>query len=193
MEFGPCATREVLDYMCSDLFLQKGNYSTEEWNYGKIKYYLDKISETDKKIFKFQCKSGYQVRYGPTKFNYYLLEEPRYLKVKGYLKRCMYCGMPIFVQDNKIFHFKYECKQYEPQDIFKLLKVENFWTIISRNYVHGILDDLQFAKLRLPNTNQNPSETNIVSELWLINERAREMKFIESDRLLTLDAQEYIA
>jgi hypothetical protein len=193
LEFGPCAVREVLDYICSDLFLQKGYYSPEEWTYSKTLYHMDKVSESDKRIFKFQCDSGYQVRYGSTKFNYYLLEEPRYLKVKGYLKRCMFCGMPIFVQGNNVFHFKYKCKQYKPQDNYKLLKVNDFWSIVSRNYIHGILDDLRSAKLRLLGRNQNSSESNVASELWLINNKARELELIESDRVLSLYAEEYIA
>lgn len=193
LEFGPCATREVLDYLRSDLFLQKGNYSPEEWTYSKVMYYLNKISDEDKRIFKFHCESGYQIRYGATKFSYYLLEEPRFLKVKGYLKRCMFCGMPIFVQDVNIFHFKYQCKQYEPQNKFQLLKVDNFKAIISRDYIFGILEDFQTAKLRLPGINQNYSELKIFSELWLINKKARDLELIEPDRLLSLYAEEYIA
>ncbi|GAJ17947.1 unnamed protein product, partial [marine sediment metagenome] len=44
-----------------------------------------------------------------------------------------------------------------------------------------------------PGRNQNKSNEDILSELWLINERAREKELIESDRLLPLKAEEYIA
>jgi hypothetical protein len=109
-EFGPVAVNEALDYIRSDIFFQKGNITSEEWTYSKLKYYLDKIANQDRKIFKFSCKTGYPVRYGITKFQYYLLEEPRYLKETGYLKRCMFCGMPIYINGTKVFHFRYDCK-----------------------------------------------------------------------------------
>ena len=192
-EIGPCATTEVLEYLRSDLFYQKGNYCEQEWNRSQIKYQLDKISQDNDEIFKFKCSSGFNVRYGYTKFIYYLLEEPRYLKVKGYIKRCMFCGMPIYIEDTNIFHFNYKCKQCQPQNYFKLLKLDSFWAILSQNFVYGILDDLQSCTLRLPGRNKNISNEEILSELWLINEKARERGFIESDRLLPLKAEEYIA
>lgn len=192
LEFGPCATPEILDYLRSNLFYQRGYYSPIEWTRSKIKYQLKKISQTNDKISKFQSNSGFKVRYGTTKFKYYLLQEPRYLRVKGYIKRCMFCGMPIYIYDSKEFHFKYKCKQYKTQKYFKLLKVDIFWAIISPNFVHGILDDLQSCKLRLPGRNQNKLDKDVYSELWLINEMAREKELIESDRLLPLKAEEFI-
>ncbi len=192
LEFGPCATPEILDYLRSNFFYQKGHYTPIEWTYSKIKYQLKKISRENNEIFKFKSINGYKIRYGTTKFRYYLLKEPRYLRVKGYIKRCMYCGMPIYIYDSKVFHFKYKCKQYQTQNFFKLLKIDTFWVIISPNFVHGILDDLQSGDLRLPGRNQNKSPKNIYSELWLINEIARERELIESDRLLPLKAEEYI-
>ncbi len=192
LESGPCATTEILDYIRSNLFYQKGQYFSQEWTRSKIKYQLNKISREDDKIFKINCNSGFKVRYGPTKFQFYLLEEPRYLKVKGYLKRCMFCGMPIYIIDTNVFHFKYKCKQYEPQNYLKLMKLEAFWAILSKDFVYGILDDMQSCILRLPGSNQNKSNKEIFYELWLINERAREMELIESDRLLPLKAEEYI-
>jgi len=192
LEFEPCAITEVFDYLRSDLFYQKGNYSLEEWTRSKIRYHLDKLSQENKKIFKFESNSGFKVRYGFSKFKYYLLEEPRYLKVKGYLKRCMYCGMPMYIIDADVFHFKYKCKQYQPQENFKLLKVDDFWAISSRDFVCGILDDLQSPTLRLPGVNRNQNNKEFFSELWLINEKAREMGIIESDRLLPLKAEEYL-
>lgn len=192
LEFEPCSITELLDYLRSDFFLQKGNYSSQEWTYSKIRYYLDKITQEHKKIFKFECKDGFKVRYGRSKFNYYLLEEPRYLKVQGYLKRCMFCGMPIYVKDSRLFHFKYQCKQYQPQECFKLLKVSTFWAIISRDYVYGILDDLYSCSIRLPDINRNDTNNEIFSELWLINEKARGAGIIEKDRLLTLKPEEIL-
>ena len=178
--------------MRSNLFYQRGYYSPIEWTRSKIKYQLKKISQTNDKISKFQSNSGFKVRYGATKFKYYLLQEPRYLRVKGYIKRCMFCGMPIYIYDSKVFHFKYKCKQYKTQKYFKLLKVDIFWAIISPNFVHGILDDLQSGKLRLPGRNQNKLYKDVYSELWLINEMAREKELIESDRILPLKAEEFI-
>ena len=192
LEFGPCAIPEILDYLRSNFFYQKGYYTSIEWSRSKIKYQLKKISKENDEIFKFQSINGYKIRYGTTRFKYYLLMEPRYLRVKGYIKRCMFCGMPIYIFDSKVFHFKYKCKQYQTQNFFKLLKVDFFWAIVSRNYIHGILDDLQSGKLRLPGRNQNKSYKGIHSELWLINKKAREKELIESDRLLPLKAEEYI-
>ncbi|MBN1215456.1 MAG: hypothetical protein JXA99_08420 [Candidatus Lokiarchaeota archaeon] len=192
IELGPFATIEILDYLRSDFFCQKSYYNRDEWTRSKVRYQLNKISKNNKKIFKFHSSYGYLVRYGYTKFIYYLLEEPRYLKVQGYLKHCMYCGMPIYINDKKVFHFKYKCKQYQPQEYFKLLKINNFWAIISNNFVYGILDDLHSCKLRLPENNQNKANDNIFSELWLINEVARENEIIESDCILQLKAEECI-
>ena len=192
LEFGPCATPEILDYLRSNFFFQKGFYTSIEWNQSKIKYQLKKISKENNTILKFQSRTGYKVRYGITKFKYYSLKEPRYLRVKGYIKRCMYCGMPIYIYDSKVFHFKYKCKQYESQNFFKLMKIDTFWAIISPNFVHGILDDLQSGNLRLPGRNQDKSYKKIYSELWLINEKAREKELIEFDRLLPLKVEEYI-
>lgn len=192
LEFGPCATPEILDYLRSNFFYQKGYFTSIEWSQSKIKYQLKKISLENDEIFKFQSINGYKIRYGTTRFKYYLLKEPRYLRVKGYIKRCMFCGMPIFIYDSKVFHFKYKCEQYQVQTFFKLLKIDTFWAIISPNFVHGILDDLQSGNLRLPGRNQNKYFDDIYSELWLINEKAREKELIESDRLLPLRAEEYI-
>ena len=192
-EIGPCAITEILDYLRSDLFYRKGNYYEQEFTRSQIKYQLDKISIENNKIFKFKCSSGFNVRYGSTKFKYYLLEEPRYLKVKGYIKRCMFCGMPIYIEDTNVFHFNYKCKQCQPQNYFKLLKLDSFWAILSQNFVYGILDDLQSCTLRLPGPNRNNSNEEIFSELWVINEKAREMELIEPDRLLPLKAEEHIA
>ncbi len=191
-EFGPCSSVEILDFMKSDLFFKKGHISSEEWTRSKIKYQLNKISIKNDKIFKFQSNSGYKNRYGLTKFKFYLLHEPRYLKVKGYLKHCMFCGMPIYINGTKVFHFRYKCNQYQEQDYFNLIKVKDFWAIISRDFVYGILDDLHSSALRLPGRNQDKSSANILSELWLINEKAREKDFIEFDRLLPLNAEEYL-
>lgn len=192
-EYGPCAVNEALDYLKSDFFFQKGNFTPEEWSYRKVQYYLNKMTDNYRDIFKFSCDSGYSVRYGQTKFSYYLLEEPRFLKVKGYLKRCMFCGMPIYINETKVFHFRYNCKQFKPQNYFKLLKIDNFWAIISGDFVYGILDDLQSCQLRLPNYYQNRMYNMLQSELWLINQKARESQIIESDRLLPLKAEEYIS
>lgn len=192
-EIGPCSTTELLDYLRSDFFYRRGNYSLEEWTRSKIKYHLNKIVREGNKIFKFSCNNGFKVRYGLTKFKYYLLEEPRFLKVKGYMKRCMFCGMPIYIEDTKIFHFTYKCKQCQPQDYFKLLKLDTFWVIISKDFIYGIMEDLQSCTLRLPGPNRNNSNENIYSELWLINEKARDLELIEPDRLLTLKAEEFIS
>ena len=192
-EFGPCSSAEILDYLKSNLFYQKGHISSQEWTRSKMQYQLDKLSLKDDKIFKFQSNSGFKNRYGITKFQFYLLYEPRYLIVKGYLKHCMFCGMPIYIKGTKVFHFKYECNQYQEQEYFKLIKVKNFWAIISRDFVYGVLDDLHSCALRLPGRNQKKNNKNILSELWLINEKAREIELIESDRLLPLNAEEYIA
>lgn len=191
-EFGPCSTSEVLDYLNSDFFYNKGNYSSHDWTKSNIRYYLDKISQENEKIFKFESSSGYKVRYGLSNFEYYLRSEPRFLKVKGQLKRCIYCGMPIYANENNEFHFKYKCEQCIPQDYFKLVKLNSIWVIISRDYVFGVLDDLSSCSIRLPGKNQDSQKDNSLSELWLINEKARELELIEEDRLLTLKADEFI-
>ena len=193
IEFGPCSSTEILDFIKSDLFLEKGFITSEEWTQSKIQYQLDKLTLKNDKFFKFQSNSGYKNRYGLTKFQFYLLYEPRYLKVKGYLKHCMFCGMPIYINGTDVFHFRYKCNQYQEQENFKLIKVQDFWAIISRDFVFGVLDNLHSSSLRLPGWNQNRTNSSILSELWLINEKAREMDFIEFDRLLPLNAEEYIA
>ncbi|MHA1489299.1 MAG: hypothetical protein ACTSRI_06560 [Promethearchaeota archaeon] len=191
-EFGPCSTTEVLDYIRSDFFYLKGHYSSKEWTRSKIRDQLNRISRNNDKVFKFHCNNGFKVRYGASKFEYFILQEPRYLKVKGYIKRCMFCGMPIYIENSNVFHFKYKCKQYKPQEYFKLLKLEDFWAIISRDYVYGILDDLHSCTLRLPGRNENKSNEVIFSELWLINKMARKRELIEPDRLLSIKAEEFI-
>ena len=105
----------------------------------------------------------------------------------------MFCGMPIYIEDTNVFHFEYNCKKFKSQNYFKLLKLNTFWAIISTDFVYGILDDLQSGIFRLPGKNQDKSNEDIFSELWLINEKARESDLIESDRLLPLKAEEYIA
>ncbi|MBN1800670.1 MAG: hypothetical protein JW891_04145 [Candidatus Lokiarchaeota archaeon] len=192
-EFGPCAPIEVLDYLRSNIFCQRNKFSSEEWTQSKIRHKLNNLVESNKIIFKFESKSGFKVRYGLSRFKYYLLQEPRFLRVKGYIKRCMFCGMPIYIEDSNVFHFQYKCKQYTPQEHFKLMKVDTFWVIISRDYVYGILDDLQSSALRLPGKINNKSSGNSFSELWLINECARKQELIEPDRLLPIKAEEFIA
>ncbi|MHA1727248.1 MAG: hypothetical protein ACTSWY_00770 [Promethearchaeota archaeon] len=191
-EFGPCAPLEILDYIHSDFFYQKGYFTPQDWTLSKIKYHLEKIAKEDNEIFKFQTHSGYKIRYGHTKFEYYLSEEPRFLKAKGSLRRCIFCGMPVYVNENKEFHFKYKCEQYIPQEYFKLLKIHDKYAIISRDYIYGIIDNLQSCSIRLPGRNQNMQEENIHSELWLINEQARKLHVIEKDRLLPLKVEEFI-
>ncbi len=70
--------------------------------------------------------------------------------------------------------------------------MDNFWAIISRDFIYGVLDNLQSWAIRLPGKNQNKSNEVILSELWLINEKAREMEIIESDRILPLKVEEYL-
>ncbi|KKN42879.1 hypothetical protein LCGC14_0708760 [marine sediment metagenome] len=192
LEYGPCSSTEILDYIRSELFYKKGYYSPQEWTERKIKYQLDKLSTSDNKVFRLQSSSGFKFRYGYSKFDYFLLREPRYLKVEGYLKRCMFCGMPIYIFGSKIFHFKYNCQQYTPQNHFKLLKVDIFWAVISRDFVYGVIDNLESCTIRLPGKNRNNSYENILSELWLINEKAREKEIIEFDRILPLKVEEYL-
>ncbi|KKL62392.1 hypothetical protein LCGC14_2185640, partial [marine sediment metagenome] len=89
-------------------------------------------------------------------------------------------------------HFKYKCRQYTPQKYFKLLKIDTFWAIISRDFVFGVLDNLQSCVIRLPGKNQDKSNEDVLSELWLINEKARETEIIERDRILPLRVEEYL-
>ena len=104
----------------------------------------------------------------------------------------MFCGMPIYVEEENIFHFKYNCKQYIPQDHFKLVKIQNFWVIISHAFIHGLLDNLHTAVLRLPDTfkDKTPEKT---SEWWLINKFLRKKGYIKNDKVLTVKGEEFIA
>ena len=63
---------------------------------------------------------------------------------------------------------------------------------ISRNFAYGVLDNLQSCAIRLPGKNQNKSNEDVLSELWLINEKAREKEIIESDRILPLKIEDYL-
>jgi len=58
--------------------------------------------------------------------------------------------------------------------------------------VYGVIDNLESCKIRLPGKNQNKSNENILSELWLINEKARKRDYIEFDRILPLKVEEYL-
>ncbi|MHA1151000.1 MAG: hypothetical protein ACTSR8_22490 [Promethearchaeota archaeon] len=192
LEFGPCSTTELLDFLNSDLYLHKGLPVCQDFTRSKLRYQLNKFAKNNKEIFKFRCENGFKVRFGTTIFKYYLPYEPRSLKVQGYLKPCIFCGMPIYINQNKVFHFKYKCSQYQEQEYFRLLKLENFWAIISRDFVYGILDNLHSYELRLPGPIKNKTNSNIKSELWLINDEAREREIIEPDRILPVKAEEFI-
>ncbi|MGQ4876207.1 MAG: hypothetical protein ACP6IY_19235 [Promethearchaeia archaeon] len=191
-EMDPCSSAEILDYINSDLFYYRGYNNPKELNLSQITRRLNTISKNSNKIFKFECENGYKNRFGISKYQEYLASEPRYLKVYGYMERCMFCGMPVYVYQNKSHHFKYKCEKYPEQNIFKLIKVESLYAIISQHYVYGVLDDLQSCNLRLPGKNNNKSRKNILSELWLINEFTKENGLIDSEQLLTLKAEEYI-
>ncbi|MHA1794854.1 MAG: hypothetical protein ACTSUK_01990, partial [Promethearchaeota archaeon] len=86
-EFSPCSSYEIFDYIQSDFFLERGNIFLEEFSIKRISSYLIQIEKENQDIVKFQCSTGYPLRYGYTKFKYYLLEENRYLRTQGYLKR----------------------------------------------------------------------------------------------------------
>lgn len=191
-ELSPCSVAEIIDYFNSDLFYIKGNICKEDITVQKIRYELEKLVKKIPQVVKFQCQDGYKVRYGITKFKYYLLSEPRYLRVAGYIKRCMFCGMPMYIEDQKVIHFKHHCPQYQPQNFFQLIKLENFWAIISKAYIHGVMNDLNSAQLRLPDRNES-SNALTTSELWLINQKARENHLIERDQILPIKGDEYIA
>lgn len=104
----------------------------------------------------------------------------------------MFCGMPMYVKNAQVFHFQYNCKQYHPQKHFKLLKLNNFWAIISQSFIHGILDDLQTQELRLPSSLSGHNGSSFSSELWIINHEARKKGLIEPDSLLSVDVEEYL-
>ncbi|WP_457556509.1 hypothetical protein [Candidatus Harpocratesius sp.] len=198
-EFSPCSSYEIYDYIRSDFFYEKGNICLEDVSIHRISTYLTQIEKERPEIVKFRCKSGFPLRYGYTKFKYFLLDEIRYLRPKGYLKRCMYCGMPMFIEENHIFHFKYKCDQYQHQNMFKLIKFGSKRAIISANFVFGVIDDINQGKFRLPDTfsktlyHEKEKKPSVYSELWMINHKAREIGIIEKDRLLPLKAEEYIA
>jgi len=189
-DIGPISSTELLDYLNSDLFYKKGYFTHEEWTRSKIQYRLDKLTRNFDDIFKFKCKSGLNARYGISKFKTFLSEEFRFLEVKGYLKRCMYCGIPIYIQDEKIFHFKFKCEQFFPQSFFKLLKVDDFWAILSENFIFGILEDFQSCSIRLPGNFKSKAEKDILTEFWLINTRAKEQEIINKDQILKIYAEE---
>ncbi len=191
-DLSPCSVAEIYDYIHSDLFYIRGNICTEELTMKKIRYELERLVKINTQIFKFQCKSGYRVRYGFTKFKYYISNEARFLKVKGYIKRCMFCGMPIYVEEDHLFHFKYKCNQYHPQDFFQLVKIQDFWVIISHAFIHGILDNLHSAVLRLPEGNKNSKSEN-TSEWWLINKILRKKVYTKNDKIFFVRGEEYIA
>ena len=191
-DLSPCSIAEIYDYIHSDLFYIRGNISSEDLTMSKIRYELERLVETSPQIFKFHCKSGYKIRYGLTKFRYYLPNEARFLKVKGYIKRCMFCGMPIYIEEDNLFHFKYKCKQYHPQDHFQLVKIQNLWAIISHAFIHGLLDNLHSAVLRLPEGIKNKTPENI-SEWWLVNKIIQKKGYIEKDKFLPVRGEEFIA
>ncbi len=191
-ELSPCSSYEIYDYMKSDFFYKKGNLYLDHISIARISRFLVQIEKENKSIFKFICADGFNFRYGYTKFKFYLPLEPRYLKPQGYLKRCMNCGMPIYIEGDRVFHFKYHCSQFQQQDYFKLIKFGKKRAIISHNFVYGVIDDLNTSNLRFPFKNMDNQE-NILSELWIINETARKLGLIELDKILPLKADEYIS
>jgi hypothetical protein len=191
-EISPCSIAEIYDYIHSDLFFLRGNICYKDFDLKKLRYELERLVAMNPHIYKFQCDSGYKVRYGFTKFLYYLPNEPRFLRVKGSLKRCMFCGMPIYAEENHIFHFKYNCEHYHPQNHFRLIKINGFWVIISRVGLIGIIDDINSTNLRLPDrvTNIDPNNT---SEWWLINRLLRKRGYTESEAFFPIIGDEYIS
>jgi len=191
-ELSPCSSYEIYDYMKSNFFYEKGHYYFDDLSIPKISRFLTQIEKENSNIFKFKCSDGFNFRYGFTKFKYFLPLENRYLRPQGYLKRCMHCGMPIYIEGNRIFHFKYQCSQYKQQNYYKLLRFGKKKAILSHNFIYGVIDDLNSGILRLPYKSKQDNE-RVASELWLINEKARKIGWIESDRLLSLKADEYIS
>ncbi|MGQ4876269.1 MAG: hypothetical protein ACP6IY_19580 [Promethearchaeia archaeon] len=193
LELQPCSSAEILDFINSNLFYYRGYKNPGELTLSQINYYLKKIIRNSAKIFRFECENGYKIRFGLSKYHGYTPSEPRYLKVQGNIEHCMYCGMPIYNHHGKEYHFEYNCDKYDEQSEYKLIKVGKIYAIISRQYIHGILDDLQSCYLRLPGKNGNLTHKNIFSELWVINEHARKNGLIDADQLLTLKAEEFIS
>ena len=72
------------------------------------------------------------------------------------------------------------------------MKIRDFWVIISHAFIHGILDNLYSAVLRLPEGNKN-SDLENTSEWWLINRILRKKGYTKKDKILLVKGEEFIS
>ncbi|MHA1996822.1 MAG: hypothetical protein ACTSU9_01820 [Promethearchaeota archaeon] len=190
VEFGPCSVRDLFDYLQSSLALKRGLYIPGTLTMDKLRRELEKLVDTDESIVKFNCTSGTKIRYGLTNFVDYPISETRYLHPSGTIHACMYCGLQVFTKGGQTFHFPGRCSQCNNQTFFKIIRFAGSKAIISDSFVFGIIDKENKYKLRLPKQIHVEGYKSLLSELWYINELAREKGMIPKGKILPLNAME---
>ncbi|MHA1368589.1 MAG: hypothetical protein ACTSRA_02575 [Promethearchaeota archaeon] len=196
LEFGPCSVRDLFDYMRSDFALKRGLYIFKDFSIDILYKTLNKLVEKNELIVKFSCSSGTKVRYGYTNLPGCLPGEPRYLEPIGNLECCSFCGSPVFIYNGNKFHLHADCFKYSRQKTFIILRYNNTKAIISDSFVFGVIDGKMDYRIRLPGIINKPPEITsklrfgVFSELWYINELAREKGLVPPGRLLPLKVKE---
>ncbi|MHA1683673.1 MAG: hypothetical protein ACTSUE_22235 [Promethearchaeota archaeon] len=190
VEFGPCSVRDLFDYLQSSLALKRGLYIPGTLTMDKLRRELEKLVDTDESIVKFNCTSGTKIRYGLTNFVDYPISETRYLHPSGTIHACMYCGLQVFTKGCQTFHFPGLCSQCINQTFFKIIRFAESKAIVSNSFVFGVIDKENKYHLRLPKQLHVEGYKSLLSELWYINELAREKGIIHKEKILPLNVME---
>nr|MDO8119256.1 hypothetical protein [Candidatus Sigynarchaeota archaeon] len=184
----------MYDYLRSDVALQRGLFFSKDATVDTIRKELNLLVEEQDVIVRYACDSGVKYRYGITLYPRYAKSEERYLVPCGSIRTCEECGIPYFTCDNKIYHFPAACDRYVRDGYFTVLKYkEDARAIISSDYIYGIIEEKKQSTLQLPKELQHGKAKELVSELWLINQVAREKGYVPKGRVLRLRAKEVTA
>ncbi len=190
MEFGPCSVRDLYDYLRSPFALTRGLYCSKNITIDAVRRELNALVSENREIVRYSCHSGTKIRYGVTLLRGFSQSETRFLKPNGVMHTCIYCGLRIFECDGRKFHFPAMCTQNVAQNYFKILKIKDAIAIISDDFVYGIIDDVAPYILRLSKEIHRDITGQPISELWYINRRAQQKKFVPVGRLLPLKTKE---
>lgn len=190
IDFGPCSVRELYEYLRSDISARRGLQCDKHVTLETVRNNVESLVATNPKYSKFQCTSGTKVRYGFVRVPRFPDAETRHLIPAGVVSTCPACGMQVFEEDGRGFHFPARCDNYVPQSFFKVIHFSQGKAIISDAFVHGIVDNARPYALRLPKEMEASGSTGVISELWHVNDRARAMGFLPPTGLLPLKVRE---
>ncbi|MHA1339844.1 MAG: hypothetical protein ACTSRZ_07030 [Promethearchaeota archaeon] len=183
---------EIYDYVFSKLAILKGDFLNSSISIDRLRSNLKELHKKSLNIFRFECSNGFKYRYGPSKYNFALKNEKRFLLPKGELNRCFFCASIVFHLNGNKYHLENpNCSQNQNKNKenneFFMLRFNYFNAIISKYKIYGVYDRKNsIIEYRLPGK-LNEENNNIKTEFWLINETARKIRLVPPYRILKLE------